>query len=207
MINAEAPIKNFVLIDFENVKPKSLSSLKAKKFRVYLFTGAQQPVIDLELAKQMHEIGTNRSEYITLSETGKNALDFHITYYLGQLVAKNPNAHFHIITKDKGFDPLIRHLKKSSIKVDRYVSINAISTAEKIDNTDVKIMFKTVVKNLSGRGSSKPKTEQTLKNTIRSMFTDGFRDSDLTALFNMLKQAKYIVLKGEKVSYNLPERT
>ena len=42
---------------------------------------------------------------------GKNALDFYLAFYVGDLAAKDPEAGFHILSDDTGFDPLIKHLK------------------------------------------------------------------------------------------------
>ena len=56
------------------------------------------------------EASFKTKELVRLTEPGKNALDFHIAYYLGQLALKEPDAFFHIVSKDTGFDPLIQHL-------------------------------------------------------------------------------------------------
>ncbi|MCY1388718.1 PIN domain protein [compost metagenome] len=57
----------------------------------------------------------DRADYIQLDTPGQNALDFHVAYYLGRLAVEEPDAFFHIISRDKGFDPLIKHLKGKSI--------------------------------------------------------------------------------------------
>ena len=36
---------------------------------------------------------------------------FHIAYYLGEHPAKTPSAECFILSKDQGFDPLVKHLK------------------------------------------------------------------------------------------------
>jgi hypothetical protein len=54
---------------------------------------------------------------------GTNALDFHIAYYIGRLAAKCPDAYFHIISKDTGFDPLIKHLKGQGISCQRSAAV------------------------------------------------------------------------------------
>jgi PIN domain-containing protein len=74
---------NFVLIDSENVKPEYIEKLKHEHFRVVVFVGASL-----------------------------KRLDYHIAYYIGKLSASHPDAHFHIISKAKGFDPLIKHLNE-----------------------------------------------------------------------------------------------
>lgn len=57
---------------------------------------------------------------IKLSGNGSNALDFHIAFYLGVLAVRDSAAYFHIISKDTGYDPLIRHLRAKNIKAHRF---------------------------------------------------------------------------------------
>ena len=64
----------------------------------------------LSLAAALQTLGSS-AEYVTLETTGANALDFHIAYYIGVLSSQDPSAFFHVISKDTGFDPLIKHLK------------------------------------------------------------------------------------------------
>lgn len=116
---------NYVLIDFENVQPKNLSILKQHSFKVFVFVGANQAKIGFELANAMQQLGDS-AQYVKVSGTGKNALDFHIAYYIGELAITDPEAYFHIISRDTGFDPLIKHLKDKKIKVQRERDLSEI---------------------------------------------------------------------------------
>jgi hypothetical protein len=116
---------NYVLIDYENVHVKSLALLRGDQFRVHVFLGKNNTKIDSELAIAMQKIG-DRAEYVMLESSGRNALDFHIAYYLGFLVATDPTAYFHIISKDTGFDPLVEHLKTRKVFSARSASIEAM---------------------------------------------------------------------------------
>jgi len=112
-------LKNhYVLIDYENVQPKSLAVLNRHEFKVIIFVGANQAKIPFELASAIQALGSN-AKYVKIGGNGSNALDFHIAFYIGQLAEKDPNAYFHIISKDKGFDPLINHLKERKIFAQR----------------------------------------------------------------------------------------
>jgi hypothetical protein len=113
---------NYVLIDYENVQVQSLALLKGEQFSVRVFLGLKNTKLPVELVVAMQEIGS-QAEYIVLETSGSNALDFHIAYYLGVLVAADPAGFFHIISKDTGFDPLIRHLRGRKIVVVRSASI------------------------------------------------------------------------------------
>lgn len=93
---------NYVLIDYENVQPKSLAALKADPcFKVHLFVGASQAKVAFEVAEAMQALGEH-ARYIKIAGNGSNALDFHIAYYIGQLSSQDANAFFHIISKDAG---------------------------------------------------------------------------------------------------------
>ena len=59
-----------------------------------------------ETVSGIQELG-ERAKTIKISGAGSNALDFHVAFYIGQIAANDPEAFFNIISKDKGFDPLI----------------------------------------------------------------------------------------------------
>jgi hypothetical protein len=103
---------DYVLIDFENVQPGCLEVLKRHAFKVLVFVGVDQAKVPSELAATMQALGDS-GQYVKIAGTGKNALDFPIAYYVGVLAAGEPEAFFHIISKDPGSDPLVRHLKRS----------------------------------------------------------------------------------------------
>jgi len=116
---------HFVLIDFENVQPKNMGLLKGGAFKIKVFLGASQAKVSLEMAQALQTFG-NDAEYIQISGNGSNALDFHIAYYIGRLAVEHPDACFHIISKDTGFDPLVKHLKAQGIECKRSATISDI---------------------------------------------------------------------------------
>jgi hypothetical protein len=64
-----------------------------------------------------------------------NALDFHVAFYLGVLVASDKDGHFYIVTKDAGFDPLIAHLQGREIRVQRVKDLGEIPVLHKSRKT------------------------------------------------------------------------
>lgn len=52
---------------------------------------------------------------IRIKGPGKDALDFRIAYYIGKFAEKDPKGMFKIVSKDKGFDPLVEHLRSEKI--------------------------------------------------------------------------------------------
>jgi hypothetical protein len=112
----------FVLIDFEDVQPRNMGLLKGGAFKIKVFVGASQAKVSLEMVQALQTFGSD-AEYIQISGNGSNALDFHIAYYIGRLAVEEPGATFHIISKDTGFDPLIKHLKANRIECKRSATI------------------------------------------------------------------------------------
>lgn len=112
----------YVLIDFENVQVKSLALLKGEHFQVKVFLGPKNARLPVDLVLAMHDLG-KRADYIMLGVSGANALDFHITYYLGKLTADDPKGLFYIVSKDTGFDSLIKHLLGKGLHCKRVPAI------------------------------------------------------------------------------------
>jgi len=54
---------NYLLIDYENVQPKSLSALNGHPFKVIVFLGANQGKVSVEVAKALQSLGSN-AEYV-----------------------------------------------------------------------------------------------------------------------------------------------
>ena len=113
---------NYVLIDYENVQPEVLPGLDADHFKVLLFVGANQAKLSFDIVAAMQKPGA-RAEYIKMAGNGSNALDFHIAFYIGHLAAQDPAGLFHIISKDTGFDPWVKHLKSKKVSVVRSKTI------------------------------------------------------------------------------------
>jgi len=194
---------NYVLIDFENVHPKNLELLTKHPFKVFVFVGASQTKVPFDLADSMQFLG-NDAKYIKISGNGQNALDFHIAYYIGELAGKDADAQFHIISKDKGFDPLIQHLKSRNIRIQREKDLAEIPILRVPITTSDDEKISAIVKNLGGRGQSRPRKVRTLENTINTLFTKKLDKSELTSIIKELQKRKLIVVNQGNVSYKLP---
>lgn len=193
----------YVLIDFENVHPKNLELLTTHPFKVFVFVGANQTKVPFDLADSMQLLGRS-ARYIKISGNGQNALDFHIAYYVGELAAKDPDAHFHIISKDRGFDPLIKHLKSRKIRIQREKDLAEIPILRVSNTTSSDEKIAAIVKNLGGRGQARPRKVKTLENTINTLFTKKLDKKELSSLIKELQKRKLIVVNQGNVSYKLP---
>ena len=193
---------NYVLIDYENVQPKNLEILASHPFKVFVFVGANQVKVPFALAAAMQELGEN-AKYIKISGNGPNALDFHIAYYIGKLTSQDSNGYFHIISKDTGFDPLIKHLKSKKIRVQREKDLAEIPVLRISNATNDDEKITAIIKNLKGRGQSRPRKVKTLANTINSLFTEQIEEKELLSLIKQLQERKYITVNQGNVSYKL----
>jgi hypothetical protein len=70
-----------VFIDYENVSKLDTVVLPDEVF-VFFFRGAKQKAIDDKTIDAIAALPPGRFRRITISGEGKNALDFHIAFYL-----------------------------------------------------------------------------------------------------------------------------
>ncbi len=94
------------LVDYENVQPTldELGKLAPGFTDVWLFHGPHQIQRAAQFAEDRARVTT-----VPRSGAGPNALDFHLSFYLGYVAAKHPDARLVIVANDKGYDPMIAH--------------------------------------------------------------------------------------------------
>lgn len=109
--------ENVLLVDYENIGKIDLAAIP-DGVRVPFFFGASQRSVPTEFLKAALRLG-ERFVPIDIEGQGKNALDFHIAFYLGEYLARDPHTACVIFSKDKGFDPLVRHLTRRGFSVRR----------------------------------------------------------------------------------------
>jgi hypothetical protein len=193
---------NYVLVDYENVtNPTVLDVLAQGHFKVIVFVGASQPKVTYEVASTLQKLG-DRATYIKISSSGSNALDFHVAYYIGQLSVKEPDAYFHIISNDKGFDPLIAHLKEHKIFASRSSDIPEISIIKSATAVTVQEKTTIVVNKLRQLNAGKPRTVRTLSSSINALFQKSMSPEELLKLIKELEKQKIIEVVDNKVRYS-----
>ncbi len=98
--------KVHLLIDWENVQPKDvdLQALAPNGTHVWVFHAPQQRI---DVA--WHAAYGDRVTHVAIARPGRNALDFHLSYYIGYITARQPNSTFIVISNDKGYDPMLEH--------------------------------------------------------------------------------------------------
>ena len=194
---------NFVLVDFENVQPKNVSVLSLGQYKIKVFVGANQAKIPFEMARALQAFGPD-AECVQIEGHGRNALDFHIAYYIGRLAAETPGASLHVISKDTGFDPLLKHLKAQGISCQRSKSLADLPSGKGSNSEPKPERVVTIVENLVKRKAAKPRTLKTLRSTINALFGNQLAEGDLDLLVEQLTERGTIKLSDGKVHYELP---
>jgi hypothetical protein len=120
------------------------------------------------------------------------------------LAEKDPNAYFHIISKDAGFDPLIKHLKERKIFAQRERDLTEIPLLRISNATSAEEKLGAIVKSLAARGHSRPRKVKTLTNTINALFSKTLEDTELMDLIEEMKKRSLIVVENETVNYRPP---
>lgn len=189
-----------MLIDFESIQPESVKELLQDHFSLLLFVGANQTKVSFELATEIQRMGS-RAEYIKMSGNGPNALDFHIAFYIGQISTQDPTAYFHIISKDKGFDPLIQHLKSRKIPASRSEAISDIPIIKNSQTKAPEERVKIFVEKLHTPKATKPRTTKTLSSSIKALFQPSITDQEIHFVIELLQSQGHIVIKEGKVTY------
>ena len=108
---------DYIFLDFENLAAQAIPDHSGIE-KVFIFAGEKQTKVSLDVAESMQKLGPN-AKLIRIKGTGNNALDFHIAYYIGKYAEIDPKGIFKIVSKDKGFDPLVKHLISEGISCQR----------------------------------------------------------------------------------------
>ena len=191
---------NIVLIDSENVQPDSIEKLRHDHFRVFVFVGANQKRIDIAVAKAVQSLGPN-GEYVQISGNGPNALDFHIAFYIGRLSLEYPDSYFHIISNDKGFDPLIKHLKEQKIFCTRSTSVSEIPLVKSTDKLPPKERAVDFFEKRITSAKNRPATVKTLQSAIAAHFHKLLSSEEVGSVVEVLRATGHITVNGQKVMY------
>jgi hypothetical protein len=225
--------RHYILVDFENVQPSSLGVLKPGDAWLKVFAGAHQTRVDLGLAQALQPFGAH-AEYIQIVGSGKDALDFHIAYYIGRLSAEHPGAEFTIVSRDTGFDPLIKHLESRGVACHRVATLPGANVpklpatkaapakkAAKATKAVAKVA-KAPAKTAkpAAPAAPHPRLSQVLERlagmkkarpgtvkTLRSSlkaFAPPFADAEIDTMLELLQRNGVIKVTGTKVAYTLP---
>lgn len=103
---ATSTVETHVLVDWENVQPKEsdLRALVPDVTDVWIFHGPNQKV-----DPESYASFGSRATPVKIARSGKNALDFHLSFYMGYIASRHPDARFVVVSNDKGYGPMLEH--------------------------------------------------------------------------------------------------
>ena len=116
---------HYIFVDFENVHEVQLDLIENKPVVVVLVLGERHKKLPVELVKQLLKYPA-QVRLVEAGLSGRNALDFVLAYLIGVQSTTDRAGHFHILSRDKGFNALIEHLKKNDVLADRHESFGKI---------------------------------------------------------------------------------
>lgn len=121
-----------ILVDFENVQPTAadIGLVRGDGLRLAIFRGPGQKKYSADVAEAWQPLGGNVT-FVHCSKVGRNAVDMHIAFHLGELVAASRGgsaggrARFVIVSKDTDFDPLLLYIRAQGFEASRVSTIKA----------------------------------------------------------------------------------
>ncbi len=189
--------QKLLLVDWENVQVLDFGLL-GEDLQVIVFVGASQKSVPMEVVASAQPLGS-RVDWRRVDGNGNNALDFYIACELGRIVERTPSARCIVLSKDKGFDPLLRHLNKNGLKCRR---INSLLELRPTGTTTKEPNYKRVVELLGKtEKNARPRKRSTLSQHISSMFQKSLPQKDVDRIVDLLFANKMISESNGRIAY------
>ncbi len=219
------PPVNHVFVDYENVREIDLSVIGDRTIHFTLLVGSRQTKLDVALIEKLLHHAAN-VEFIRLKSPGRNALDFALAYYLGRAVLAHPRGFFHIVSKDKGYDALLEHLRSKHIRARRHEGFATLTFSAaakpaaasspvptlasqspdhpKPPATHLETLEARVLEHFRKAATNRPRTRSKLVSHLITHLGKKVTEADVLALVEMLGQAGHLVSDDKgKVTYHL----
>lgn len=182
------------------MQPKDLALLKGGEFKVMIFVGATQAKLPTEFAIAAQSLGPS-AEYVQIEGSGRNSLDFHIAYYIGSTSVVATSRESFVISKDTGFDPLLRHLKAKGISCRRLASISDIPGLKEKAVKPSSDPIQRILANFAKRAAARPRTLRTLRSSIKNLLGPQATEEAVNKWVGELERLNAIQIADGKVSY------
>ncbi|MDB5968827.1 MAG: hypothetical protein JWQ90_1277 [Hydrocarboniphaga sp.] len=197
-----------ILVDFENVPTVDLGQI-GSGCKVIVFTGASQKSVPIDLVTAAQRLG-DRLEWRRVDASGHNALDFFIACELGRVQALGNGTSCTVLSNDKGFDPLLRHLNSVGVTCKRIGSL-PIPRPPTPKSPTPKPAAKPVtdssnygrVLEVLGKSEkkSRPRRRKTLTQSISSMFQKKIGKDEIEHIIAAMIDAGKISQNGTTITY------
>lgn len=186
---------NYIFVDYENVQETELERIVGKPVKLTLVLGKSHKNVPVKVAELMGQYPT-QLRIAKSSRDGKNALDFVLACEVGAQAAVDLKGSFHIISKDKGFDSMIQHLKGHKIQSARHAALRQIpilmTPAERIAY---------VAKHLKDNKNWNPANREKLASWIRNRFSQTLTTKEVdTTIMGLVRKKVIKITKDGTVS-------
>jgi len=189
------------LIDYENVQPDVLPALALEDVLVLVFVGPQQSKLPFALVDAMQKLGS-KAEYVRVAHAGKDALDMHLAFHLGRLCCQMPEAYFHVIAKDRDYDPLLEHINKPLKRAAKWGNLNDVPMLQRFQANTLPEQVQATVRWLKERPKNRPSTQKKLANTLtKAVFAERLDEATIHEVIVQLEKRKLLAIEGQKVHY------
>ncbi len=215
-----APATHHVFVDYENVQELNLDLIGNQSFQFTLLVGAKQTKIETPLVESLWR-HAGSVHLVRLASPGRNALDFALAYYLGRAALACPTAQFHIVSKDKGYDALIEHLKAQGLRAQRHDHFagppfcaenkppNVLLVPAKVVSTPANTstpqpnQLDRVREHLRKLGKARPKRKKTLSSHLHASFKEATPELLWQWIEGLEREGSIQVGADESVIYRL----
>jgi len=177
----EMTTKRIILVDFENIQKFDFDNIDTTNTNIAIFVGKSQNKIPFSLVEKAQSFG-DRLIWVKIAGDGKNNLDFHLAFELGRLCERmDKDVELIILSKDSGYDSLIRYVNELGIKTRRIANPAELSDSKK--QLPSSNFTKYIVNNLNKiDGQKRPRTLRTLKKHIESLLREKAGPSEIDAI-------------------------
>lgn len=225
--NEDSVTVNHVFVDYENVHAFDPAIIGTKTVRFTLLLGPKQAKLDVPLVEMLLKHAAS-VELVRLASSGKNAVDFAVAYYVGRATIQYPAGHFHIISKDTGFDPLVEHLRSKSVRIRRHDGFETLAfgpparpaaaaksppaikaqpaakPAQSPAGLDERAML--MLEHLRKHVTNRPKREVTLIKHVIAHFGHKLSETEATGIIGTLAKGGHLAINDKgQVNYWLEE--
>lgn len=123
MIRIKVSKPKYLFVDYENVHQLNVDKIKNDNVKVFMLVGSFQNRIPFEMVKKTQYLGSDLT-WIKIASEGKNNLDFHLCYLLGEYNnTTDKEVSFYVLSKDKGYDGVIKFINSNGRKCFRIEKI------------------------------------------------------------------------------------
>lgn len=191
--------QEYLYIDYENVQDVQVEAIK-KNMKVMIIVGEDQNRVPIDLVQKTQPFGDS-VEWVRVNGKGRNALDFFVAFFLGQDVAADRSKAFLIYSKDRGYDPLINHLKQGGVNARRIVSFQELKQNKtiKVDESAVQKVRENLLKVNANR---RPKRRNSLNGFVTALLK-GKPQSDIDKIVEDLFIKKIVFEENGTIKYSL----